>query len=348
MTTTRAASTAARSARNWADCAVHVKIFPRPGNLAESREVLRVLQQYGEVVMYRHLKYEAPAPTLNAALAIYRTQNSAYNVVQASPIHFQLQQGKHGWVSKISRDASAEGSLPRSRSKTDLEVSEAQQAATRIPLQTDAIDEVLEVEVLEGELQSQPNYPHEDQNTASPDAPTGPGANWDSKLFTQAVQREEHPYRASEDVSTRNNTSKIGPPGVLNEDATKSSSKKPARQLAEELLAGIKSSSSSSKTKRDQPTSTPIQEFQLTIVKSFFNHQAYIERQAYYAGFNPDTKTIMAEDLKDRVPLEGFLDCDLNKGDVPLRIRLKSKERNRSQVSLNDLWETGKLERGEI
>lgn len=35
---------------------VHVKIHPRPQTLAESREVLRVLQQYGEVVMYKHLK----------------------------------------------------------------------------------------------------------------------------------------------------------------------------------------------------------------------------------------------------------------------------------------------------
>ena len=36
--------------------AVHVKIYPRPRNLGESREVLRVLQQYGDVVMYKHLK----------------------------------------------------------------------------------------------------------------------------------------------------------------------------------------------------------------------------------------------------------------------------------------------------
>lgn len=36
--------------------AVHVKIHPRPRNLAESREVLRILQQYGEVTMYKHLK----------------------------------------------------------------------------------------------------------------------------------------------------------------------------------------------------------------------------------------------------------------------------------------------------
>lgn len=39
--------------------AVHVKIYPRPRNLAESREVLRILQQYGEVAMYKHLKVSA-------------------------------------------------------------------------------------------------------------------------------------------------------------------------------------------------------------------------------------------------------------------------------------------------
>lgn len=38
------------------DRAVHVKIYPRPRDLAESRGVLRVLQQYGDVVMYKNLK----------------------------------------------------------------------------------------------------------------------------------------------------------------------------------------------------------------------------------------------------------------------------------------------------
>ena len=40
--------------------AVHIKIYPRPRNLAESREVLRVLQQYGEIVSYRLLKVIRP------------------------------------------------------------------------------------------------------------------------------------------------------------------------------------------------------------------------------------------------------------------------------------------------
>lgn len=294
------------------------------------------------------IQYEAPNPTLNAALAIYRTQSSAYNVVQASPIHFQLHQGRDGCVSKISRDASAEGSLPRSTADTDPEVNEAQDAATQLTSTPDGIDQGFPSEDVEEDSKLQPSYPHEDPAAVDSDIRTGPGDKWDSKLFAQAMQREENPYSPTEEVSFRNDTSKVGSPEASNKDPTKNLSKKPAQQLAEELLAGMKLSSSSSKVKRNQPTSTPIQEFQLTVVKSFFNHQAYIERQAYYAGFNPETKTIMAEDLKDRVPLEGFLDCDLNKGDLPLRIRLKKKERNRSQVSLKELWETGKIERGEI
>ena len=43
---------------------VHIKIHPRPRNLAESREVLRVLQQYGEVVMYKHLKVSPVDPVI--------------------------------------------------------------------------------------------------------------------------------------------------------------------------------------------------------------------------------------------------------------------------------------------
>ena len=36
--------------------AVHMTIVPRPANLAESREVLRVLQRFGPMDMYKHLK----------------------------------------------------------------------------------------------------------------------------------------------------------------------------------------------------------------------------------------------------------------------------------------------------
>ena len=43
-------------ARNVLPAAVHVEIHPRPRNLAESREIMHVLQGYGELSMYKHLK----------------------------------------------------------------------------------------------------------------------------------------------------------------------------------------------------------------------------------------------------------------------------------------------------
>lgn len=36
--------------------AIHVKIRPRPHTLAESTGVLRVLQEYGEIFYFKHLR----------------------------------------------------------------------------------------------------------------------------------------------------------------------------------------------------------------------------------------------------------------------------------------------------
>lgn len=88
-------------------------------------------------------------------------------------------------------------------------------------------------------------------------------------------------------------------------------------------------------------------EFQLTISRSHLNHQAYIERQAYYGSFNPDMRSIMAEDLESRVPLKGLADCKLGKEEVPLRIRQRRKEKDaeRGWVGLKELWEIGRREK---
>lgn len=55
-----AAAAAALTSTQLAGRAVHIKIHPRPRNLNESREVLRVLQKYGEVVMFRNLRVGFP------------------------------------------------------------------------------------------------------------------------------------------------------------------------------------------------------------------------------------------------------------------------------------------------
>lgn len=48
-----------------------------------------------------------------------------------------------------------------------------------------------------------------------------------------------------------------------------------------------------------------------------------------------DDKNIMAEDLEARVPVKGLLDCHMDKGERPLRMRLRKGERRKT---LGELW----------
>jgi hypothetical protein len=97
-------------------------------------------------------------------------------------------------------------------------------------------------------------------------------------------------------------------------------------------------------------------EFHLTITRSTLNHQAYIQRQHYYGGWRLDEKTLMADDLQGRVPVDGFRDCQLGRGETPLRVRLRRREREdggnealeggpRRRKRLGELWEEGRIMR---
>ncbi|KAI8933929.1 hypothetical protein NX059_009622 [Plenodomus lindquistii] len=70
---------------------IHVRIVPRPANLSESREILRVLRRFGEVSMFKYMKYEYQNPLNNVALAIFRDATSAQAALDASPIRFALE-----------------------------------------------------------------------------------------------------------------------------------------------------------------------------------------------------------------------------------------------------------------
>ncbi|KAK4697547.1 hypothetical protein P7C71_g546, partial [Lecanoromycetidae sp. Uapishka_2] len=105
-------------------------------------------------------------------------------------------------------------------------------------------------------------------------------------------------------------------------------------------------------------------EFHLAITPSTLNHQAYIQRQHYYGGWRLDDRTLMADDLMGRVPVEGFRDCDLSKGETPMRVRLRRREKEqqderegkfggegsgrRKRLRLRDLWEDGRVMREEL
>lgn len=74
---------------------VHLRIMPRPVNLSESREMFRVLQRFGELSVYKYLRYEYHNPADNVALAIFRDATSAQKALDASPIRFALERVVH-------------------------------------------------------------------------------------------------------------------------------------------------------------------------------------------------------------------------------------------------------------
>ncbi|KAL8735045.1 MAG: hypothetical protein Q9181_002983 [Wetmoreana brouardii] len=348
MTIARATSTAARAARSWQDCSVHVKIFPRPQNLAESKQVLRVLQQYGEVVMFRHLKYESPNPTLNAALAIYRDQTSAHNAIYASPIRFQLLQGSDGWTSRISQDASLQGLDRGTSGSSEIQGKDGLKGTTQQPPSSNGNEEICYGEALETDLLSQPAYTHDHSPDLDDTALVGPDDRWGSRFPEEAGKREANRHEMTHDTDVRTFSPSFETRETSADKSSKKRNRKSTQKLAAELAANSQATSPPEEENRDTTPSAPVKEFELTVAQSLLNHQAYIERQGYYAGFNPDMKTIMAADLKDKVPLEGLADCRLNKGEVPLRQRLLKKERARPKPTLMALWELGKRERGEI
>lgn len=53
---------ARRAAAHLPSRSVHLRIVPRPANLSESREILRVMQRFGEINTYKHLRVRLPHP----------------------------------------------------------------------------------------------------------------------------------------------------------------------------------------------------------------------------------------------------------------------------------------------
>jgi hypothetical protein len=69
---------------------VHVKIYPTPQAFSERREVLRVLERFGEVTMFRSLKYYPRDPVSNAFLALFTSESAAKSAINASPVRYRL------------------------------------------------------------------------------------------------------------------------------------------------------------------------------------------------------------------------------------------------------------------
>lgn len=78
-------------ARSLHGRALHLRIYPRPTTIAQSRAVLHYLSQFGDVEYYKNLKYDRrPSPSPTSALIIYRTPESAKECLRKDPIRFGI------------------------------------------------------------------------------------------------------------------------------------------------------------------------------------------------------------------------------------------------------------------
>jgi len=69
--------------------AVLLRITPRASDIGESREILRLISQFGEVEYFKNLKYDAlSAP--NTAMVIFRDDEAAAHCLKRSPIRFRM------------------------------------------------------------------------------------------------------------------------------------------------------------------------------------------------------------------------------------------------------------------
>ncbi|KAK0347870.1 hypothetical protein LTR91_013025 [Friedmanniomyces endolithicus] len=69
--------------------AVHLRITPRPSHLGESREILRLLSQFGEIEYFKNLKYD-PLSAPNTTIVIFRDEEAAKHCLKRSPIRFRM------------------------------------------------------------------------------------------------------------------------------------------------------------------------------------------------------------------------------------------------------------------
>ncbi|SMY23594.1 unnamed protein product [Zymoseptoria tritici ST99CH_1A5] len=75
--------------RPIANRALHLRTHPRPTNLGESREILRLISEFGEVEYFRNLKYDVLSHP-EAALVIFKNEQDAHKCLKTCPIRFRL------------------------------------------------------------------------------------------------------------------------------------------------------------------------------------------------------------------------------------------------------------------
>ncbi|CAL3968539.1 hypothetical protein PZA11_004104 [Diplocarpon coronariae] len=69
---------------------LHLKVYPTPNSFAERREVLRVVERFGELSMFKSRKYDYKRPVHNAFIAVYNSPDSREDLCRVSPLRYCL------------------------------------------------------------------------------------------------------------------------------------------------------------------------------------------------------------------------------------------------------------------
>ncbi|KAF1985559.1 hypothetical protein K402DRAFT_421851 [Aulographum hederae CBS 113979] len=87
--------------KNIVQNAVHLRVDPQPRDMGETRAMLRVLKEFGEIVSFKHAKHSYGTATgavgnqlniaVNVFCVIFRTREAANAILKASPLKFSLE-----------------------------------------------------------------------------------------------------------------------------------------------------------------------------------------------------------------------------------------------------------------
>ncbi len=238
---------------------------------------------------------------MNSAAAIYQNADAAQNVINASPLRFELKRA-------VLNSAATESSISMNTSAADEKHGNGSEAED-----SDQKGEWLKPLQRGRSLMKEPGA----GNMSLP----GPNASPDglNARYTQANSIPTSPPRTSKPFTSNPTPSSATPTSLPYPPTPASSSTKEVSK-----------------------------EFHLTIERSVLNHHAYIQCQHYYGGFELDKTHMMVQDLAARVPVRGMEDCQLDKGEVPLRVRVKRGGEAKGRETLRDLWNEGRRQRGEV
>ena len=270
-------------------------------------------------------------------MAIFKSTNSAQNLLDASPLRFELQEGTTEWT-PIESDLSALDLAEKNREKEEwIAFEEEQQRRNQKEEQEQEDEDIINDEIPSTHsIDSQPSKPVVGETSF----PVKGGTTRWGTTFGSANARQKNVASSAPPPPPP-----PPPPTPLKARSpstfTPNPLPTPANPFAEAPLPHSDALS-------NPPTSSQRRELHLSISRSHTNHEAYIKRQGYYGDFKLNTRTIMAEDLENRVPLEGMVDVSLSKEEVPLRIRIRKQEKQAQKtISLREMWEEGRRERGE-